>query len=660
MSDTIRNRARDKASPATGTTRSLEARASADAIAFRRSRASGARARLGVEPDRRTILIAAAVAVGVLLFMVLGDAALSWGRIHPGVRIGDVSVGSMAPGQAHAVLSDAFAKGSATPITVAFEKTSWKVTRAGLGAKLDATASVAAAMAVGRSKGAWAMIADRFAAVFGGVNVTPTVAVDDAKVDALLDRISATVSQPSRDASVSIVGVTPLFVTSEVGRAVDRDATREAILDAFFETDRTTAVVAVPARPQVADADARQAFLDSEKLLAGPVTLTYGARSLNVSRETVATWVRFERRATETPAVELSQPSSDGTDTSGQTATSSAAPQRMMLVASFDPAKIGKAIASLTKGLGSPARNASFTVSRGKVKVIPSRVGRGPDLTSLAGDLARACVGTGARKAVLRLGLTQPKLTTAAAREMGISDRISSFTTTYSTVDPARTNNVHTLAKAFDAKLVPPGGVFSFNGTAGERTAAKGYEEAPAIVKGKLVPQLGGGVCQVGTTFFNAVFFSGLPVVERHNHSFYISHYPKGRDATVSWGGPDFKFKNDTKGWILIRTATTASSLTISLYGTDPGYDVQYTTGPFTDVVKRNVVEKKDPKLKKGARIVEDTGVDGCRIVVVRTVYKGGEVVRTDRFVSIYSAKDEIVRVGTKESSKSTTTTPSP
>ncbi len=95
-------------------------------------------------------------------------------------------------------------------------------------------------------------------------------------------------------------------------------------------------------------------------------------------------------------------------------------------------------------------------------------------------------------------------------------------------------------------RCIAPGETFSFNGTVGPRTAEKGYQEAGAIVNGELVPQLGGGICQVGTTIFNTVFESGLPVVERHNHSFYISHYPKGRDATVSWGGPDFKFRNDT------------------------------------------------------------------------------------------------------------------
>jgi vancomycin resistance protein YoaR len=168
-------------------------------------------------------------------------------------------------------------------------------------------------------------------------------------------------------------------------------------------------------------------------------------------------------------------------------------------------------------------------------------------------------------------------------------------------------------------------------------------------------------VCQVGTTFFNTVFFSGLPVIERHNHSFYISHYPKGRDATVSWGGPDFKFRNDTANWILIRTAVTASTLTIALYGTDPGYDVHYSTGPFTDVVPHKVVEVPDPARKKGSRLVEDGGVDGCSCVVVRTVYgKDGQVVRKDTFVSHYDPKTETVRVGTKEPSVTPTGTVTP
>ena len=121
-------------------------------------------------------------------------------------------------------------------------------------------------------------------------------------------------------------------------------------------------------------------------------------------------------------------------------------------------------------------------------------------------------------------------------------------------------------------------------------------------MNGKLVPQLGGGICQVGTTIFNAAFESGLPITERRNHSFYISHYPKGRDATVSWGGPDFKFKNTTDDWVLVSVSYTDSSITIALYGTDPGYDVDSETSAWRNVKPYPTEEIKDPKMLVGSR----------------------------------------------------------
>ncbi len=144
------------------------------------------------------------------------------------------------------------------------------------------------------------------------------------------------------------------------------------------------------------------------------------------------------------------------------------------------------------------------------------------------------------------------------------------------------------------------------------------------------------------------------------NHSFYISHYPTGRDATVSWGGPDLRFRNDTGHWLLIRADFSDSSLTISLYGTDPGYQVQYTTSPFEDVVPFGVTEVPDPALPLGARVTQDAGVNGCTVTVVRTVYKGGRVVRTDTFVSHYQPKEATVLVGTKKPSTSPTSTVAP
>jgi len=623
----------------------------------RRLRRESARAARVSRIDPRTVLYGALALLVVFALLVAGDVAFSWDRIHPGVHVSGIDVGSLSAAQARTKLESAFAEASRAPLAVASGDETWKVTASGIGAAIDVTSSVNAAMSVGRTHGAWQMIADRATAVFGGVRLTATVTADADKLTALLDKIDNAIGVPSRDASVSIENGKAVFHASKAGDALDRDATSRAILAAFLTSDHKASAVIVPATVSVSDADARQAYVDAQKLVGGPVTVTYGEKSLAVGSATVATWIRFDRRPIQTGAADLSTAASSAP---AAEATTQAAPARMTLVASFDATRVGDAISSLTDGLGVKPRNASFVVTGGKVTVKPSKAGRGPDLESLAKALAQACVSGTTRTAELKLVTMQPSLTTDAAREMGISDRISSYTTYYVASATSRVNNIHLLADAFNAKLVPPGGTFSFNGTAGQRTAEKGYQEAPAIVDGKLVPQLGGGVCQVGTTFFNAVFFAGLPVLERHNHSFYVSHYPMGRDATVSWGGPDFKFKNDTDGWILIRTSYTSGSLTISLYGTDPGYEVEYKTSKFLDVVPYKVSEIKDPKLKKGARVVESGGVNGGRVVVTRTVYKGGQVVREDTFVSRYTAVTQVVRVGTKVPSTPTTTTPTP
>ena len=113
------------------------------------------------------------------------------------------------------------------------------------------------------------------------------------------------------------------------------------------------------------------------------------------------------------------------------------------------------------------------------------------------------------------------------------------------------------MAEYIDGTIIAPGHEFSFNDRVGPRTVERGFREGQMIIGSLLLPSIGGGVCQTATTLFNNAFELGLPIVERHNHSFYISHYPMGRDATVSWGGPDFAFKNDLKTGILIKTTYT-------------------------------------------------------------------------------------------------------
>ncbi len=385
-------------------------------------------------------------------------------------------------------------------------------------------------------------------------------------------------------------------------------------------------------------------------MLSGPVTVTYEDKTWEFSAVQIAPWIAFRAvpadGATGTPdaAVDAS-----GTDASSSAPASGGfATERKVLEAYIDAEKASETVMPKVGTAGRPAVNATFKVGGGSVTIVPSQDGVGPDIDALALEMTRVLTSGGERVVELRTHRVEPEITTADAENMGIVERISTYSTKYDPGNRPRVSNIHTLADAIDGTLVAPGATFSFNETVGPRTAEKGYQEAPAIVNGKLVPQLGGGICQFGTTIFNTVFESGLPIVERKNHSFYISSYPKGRDATLSWGGPDFKFKNDTEHWILIATAYSNSSVTVSLYGTDPGYEVTAEAGPWTDVRAHPVKEVQDPELEVGMRHIEDSGIDGRTIVVKRFVRKNGVLVREDSFKSVYRPKEQVVRVGTK------------
>jgi vancomycin resistance protein YoaR len=254
----------------------------------------------------------------------------------------------------------------------------------------------------------------------------------------------------------------------------------------------------------------------------------------------------------------------------------------------------------------------------------------------------------GQRVAYLATLATQPKRSTAAAATMGISGLVSTYTTDYGGI-PNRIHNVQLVAHLIDGALVAPGGTFSFNGTTGARTAAKGFLEAPVIVNGELTTGLGGGVCQVSTTVFNAAFEGGLKITARTNHALYISHYPQGRDATVDYPDVDLKFVNDTPHWLLLRTFVGPSSLTVSLYGTPQHRRVTSTTTPLVTTGVIPVEKTVDPSLKPGEKVIDDPGAPPLATSVTRDVYSpAGKLLDHDVWYSAYRATPKLVRIGPK------------
>lgn len=164
---------------------------------------------------------------------------------------------------------------------------------------------------------------------------------------------------------------------------------------------------------------------------------------------------------------------------------------------------------------------------------------------------------------------------------------LGTFTTPYACCQP-RVTNIRLIARTVDGTLIAPGESFSLNDVVGRRTKAKGYVEAPFILDGELSSDVGGGVSQFATTTFNAAFFAGLRLDRHQAHSFYISRYPAGREATVNYPNIDLRWTNTTSAPVLVRASTTATSLTVALYGNGDGRTVQAVSGARQPVAGRN------------------------------------------------------------------------
>jgi vancomycin resistance protein YoaR len=314
--------------------------------------------------------------------------------------------------------------------------------------------------------------------------------------------------------------------------------------------------------------------------------------------------------------------------------------------------------AKLHHRIDRPARDATWQpLAGGAVRLIPAQAGTTLVPEPTAAHLLAAAERTTARVAQVVVERTKPARSTKDAAAFGITGTVGSYETIYGG-DPNRIHNVQLVARLIDGKLIAPGATFSFNGATGARTAAKGFLTAPVIINGELQTGLGGGVCQVSTTVFNAAYEAGLPVTQRTNHALYISHYPLGRDATVDYPDVDLKFVNDTSHWLLLRTFVGPYSLSVVLYGTPQHRRVESTGAPLRVVAPPPVKKTVDATLKPGQTVVDDPGVPAQSTWVERKVYsESGKLLSDQTWYSSYRAEPKLVRVGPKAKPKKTPAT---
>jgi vancomycin resistance protein YoaR len=570
---------------------------------------------------RRRLLVVGVITVALLGALGVGVGfAGSSDRIAAGVRIGGLDVSGMNEREAIQALVARATGLRSEPVLFVHGERRFSVIPAEERAEADWATAVREALE--QSEGFFVTRGfERLSLRFGGVDVAPPLA-DRAVAERLVARFASELDEPAREAALLLEGIAPAVSEGSDGVVLDRVAALGIVSSGLAGFERGTPIV-LPVQvteQEVTAADLAEAADQVERALAGPVELVHQRRRFVLEPRELAALLRLP--------------------SGGETAVAIG----------------GKAaddyFAGLAAKLDRKPRSAEFTVGGdGLPRVVSAKVGRKLDARASMQALFDAVVSAETPDRTVRLAVAtaEPELTTEDAKARGITGVVASYTTIYGG-DPNRLTNVALVAELIDDTMIPPGATFSFNDTTGERNAEKGFQEAPVIINGELKNALGGGVCQVSTTLFNAAFEAGLSIEQRTNHALYISHYPTGRDATVNYPDIDLVFTNDTEHWLWLRTFVGSSELTVNLYGTPTDRRIELVEESPLEVTGQPKIKRiRDKTLEIGTRIVEEPGSPARSVAVRRVVYApDGSVMYDTLWWSYYQSEPRVVRIGTK------------
>ncbi len=252
---------------------------------------------------------------------------------------------------------------------------------------------------------------------------------------------------------------------------------------------------------------------------------------------------------------------------------------------------------------------------------------------------------------IIPLTITIPEITTEKLGKEAFPNLLGTFSTTYSTSNQNRVTNLELASEKINGTVILPGETFSYNKIVGERTIAKGYKEAAVYSGGKVVDGIGGGICQLSSTLYNAVIYANLEVTERSNHRFLTSYVTAGRDATVSWGTIDFCFKNTRQYPIKITSSVKNGVVTTEIYGLkeEKEYEISIES-TVTEVIPYTINYIKNSSMAQGTEEIKQYGANGAKSVTYKVVrYNGAVVSRTLLSSDTYSPLERIVQKGTKK-----------
>jgi vancomycin resistance protein YoaR len=528
----------------TGTDLTTEIPRLSDIPSHRGNRWGGARTGVRGRALRRSGVVAAAV-LGLLALIYGVDVAMTAGDVPRGVTVAGVQVGGMSRGAAEQRLRAQLEPRLDRPIALragAVDAT-LEPNRAGLTLDWPATLDQAGKQPLNP----WTRLTSQWRTREVGV----ITATDPRALTAAVEGLRTQTDREPIEGNIRFAGTRPVAVLPRPGQRLDVPATTDLIRALWIRGGPVLAPVTT--QPVHTTAEGIRAALHEtvEPAVSAPVKVTGDGHDAVLTPDVIAAALRFA-------------PDSRG----GLTTTI----DNPAVIAALNPQLTSTQLA---------AKNAEVLIQDGAPVVLPSADGRGIDWAASLLPLLDVLHNTGAKRTlVLSYVTVAPTLSTEQANALGITTQISTFTTGGFATDSGE--NIRRVAEQVNGAIVRPGETFSLNGYTGPRNAATGYVDAGIIDHGRPSRGVGGGISQFATTIYNATYFAGMIDIEHKEHSYYISRYPAAREATVFEGAIDVKFRNDSPTGILIQTAWTPSSVSVTIWGTKH-VDVESITGPRTD-----------------------------------------------------------------------------
>ena len=611
--------------------------------------------------------VATAVVAVMLVLAVggIGDAIAYWEKAYGNVSVNGIDVGGMTKQEIVDTLDAAYTtKARDAQVTVyASEEamefgstevdqaervaqaeevsveeadaavTEWKTNIYDLGGSLPYEETADMALKAGRGAGPFG----RLGVMVFGNDVPFQVSFDESKLEEFAATVDKTIGDPRIDATVAFENGSAYPVEGKQGIMVDRDEFAKKVSDAMIGLSESDSFVAtaVDAPSRTTYEQAQETSDGINRSIAAGAKFSYEDSSWTATAEDLSSWTKVEVKE-------------EGNGYG--------------LVASIDE---DLAIPAVVKGVHANVTSENVTVSIAKFggEVIVNTSGSGviPEVapaveqlgTSLYGEDGHTFSATTASSPdefVIESSNAPGAMTFDQAVDLGILTVIGEYTTEFSNYEGTenRNHNIRTVADILNDTIIEAnGGVWSYNDNSGDTTQDPPFASAGSIIAGEHVDSIGGGICQVATTIFNAVFEAGLPVLERHNHTEHMHSYPDGRDAAVSYGELDLKFENDTPSDIILKMSYTDHSVTAKLYSVYTGRKVTSEQGEWIMGSTYTTKFEESEWLSAGQYYTDTVGEDGSTITVTRKVTdENGEVLIDESYTSVYSPKKEVIVVG--------------